>query len=200
VVDAGTFMELRPGLGQSIVTGLARVDGWSVGVIAFDGAHDAGRLDSHGAEKIVRLLTLCDGFDLPVVSFIDSAGIATASAPEQERLMPRVVRVAQAVALSSCPTMTVVTGAMHGQLFASAHRSGWARAGIFAWPTSRLAGSERPTTAVLEGVYEAAGVLGIDEIVEPARTREVLAAQLGRLAHRHPTPLSERVLRYWSTC
>jgi acetyl-CoA carboxylase carboxyltransferase component len=48
--------------------------------------------------------------------------------------------------------------------------------------------------------YDAAGVLGLDEVIDPASTRQVLADDLGHMATRQPPPLERRPLSYWSTC
>ena len=77
---------------------------------------------------------LCDSFNLPVVSLVDSAGLARDDEPDQERLLPRFMRLRQAVHLASCPRMLVVTGRADGLPFASLAASGWATDGAYAWP------------------------------------------------------------------
>jgi len=76
VVDRGSFFELAPLYGRSQVTGLARVDGRPVGVIANDPVHDGGGMTAQGARKIRRFVEMCDLFHLPVVSFVDEPGFA----------------------------------------------------------------------------------------------------------------------------
>jgi len=200
IVDAGSWFELRPRLGLGLRTGFARIDGWSVGVIASDPRADGGRIDTAACEKAARLLMLCDSFDVPVVSLVDSAGLARDDEPDQERLLPRFVRLRQALQLASCPRLLVVTGRADGLPFASVASSGWATDGAYAWPGS-TAGAEGSSDAGRgRDIEEAAGVYGYDEVIAPSATRDVLVADLARLAHRQVPPLDERLLASWSTC
>lgn len=202
VVDAGSLFELRPGLGTGTVTALARVDGWPVGLIATDRAIDDGRISTDGCEKIVRLLTLCDAFDLPVISVVDSAGFARDDTEREARILMRASRVRQALALASCPRVLLHVGDASGLAFASAQRSGWGSHGAFAWPTA-TAGSGQvhdPLAAGSTGVAQAAGVLGVDEVINPSDSRTLLVQHLARLGHREVPEPNARRLRIWSTC
>ena len=209
VMDPGSVFELRPGMGRSLVTAFARIDGWPVGVIASDPAADDGRIDAAGCEKAARLLMLCDSFDLPVITFIDSPGFAP-SRGDDERLLFRWTRLSQAIALAGCPKLAVVVGRAQGPAFASLQHSGWADAGAYAWPGARMGVDAEPvgggsTTGSTTGtgsqaIEESAGVLGVDEIIDPASTRAVLADDLARLAHREVRPPAARLLSHWSSC
>ena len=198
VVDGGSWFELRPRSGRSLRTALARIDGWPVGMIVSDPATDGGLIDAHGCEKATRLLVLCDSFDLPVVSLIDSGGLAPDDAGRQERVLYRFTKLRQAVALAGCPRLLVVTGRAFGLAFASAQHSGWATDGAYAWPAASLGLADG--TGARRSAYEAAGVLGLDEVIEPDSTRAVLARLLARLAHRRVPDPSQRRLSYWSSC
>jgi methylmalonyl-CoA decarboxylase subunit alpha len=201
IVDPGTWFELRPRLGLGVRTGFARIDGWSVGVVASDPHADDGRIDTGACEKVARLLMLCDSFNVPVVSLIDSAGLAAEDGPDQERLLPRFVRMRQALTLASCPRLLVITGRADGLAFASAAHSGWAADGAYAWPGA-TSGAAAPDEdgAPSRRIEEAAGVYGLDELIAPAATRDVLVADLARLAHRRVPPPDERPLAGWSSC
>jgi acetyl-CoA carboxylase carboxyltransferase component len=74
VVDRDSLFELRAGYGRSQVTGLARVDGRSVGVLANDCTHEGGAMTAEGAQKVRRFVEMCDLFHLPIVSFVDEPG------------------------------------------------------------------------------------------------------------------------------
>jgi acetyl-CoA carboxylase carboxyltransferase component len=76
VLDRGSFLELGAGHGRSQVTGLARIAGQPVGVIANDCVHDGGSMTAPGARKVRRFLETCDTFGLPIVSFVDEPGFA----------------------------------------------------------------------------------------------------------------------------
>ncbi len=201
IVDRDSWFELRPRLGLGLRTGFARIDGWSVGILASDPSSDDGRIDTGACEKAARLLMLCDSFDLPVVSIVDSAGLAADDAPDQERLLPRFVRLRQALALAGCPRILVVAGRADGLPFASAAHSGWATDGAYGWPGA-TSGTAPPDddSGPSRRIDDAAGVLGLDELIAPSATRDVLVADLARLSHRRIRTLDERLLASWSSC
>jgi len=81
VVDRDSLFELQPFYGQSLVTSLARIDGYPVGVLANNPNHVGGAMDGPASDKLTRFADLCDTFHLPVVSFEDEpAGRATPEA------------------------------------------------------------------------------------------------------------------------
>jgi acetyl-CoA carboxylase carboxyltransferase component len=83
VVDRDSFFELTALFGRSQITGLARLAGHPVGVVANDGHHQGGCMTAQGARKIRRFAETCDAFSLPVVSFVDEPGFWIG--PEAER-------------------------------------------------------------------------------------------------------------------
>jgi acetyl-CoA carboxylase carboxyltransferase component len=83
VVDRDSFFELAAGYGRTQVTGLARVKGHPVGVIANDCMVYGGGMSADGARKIRRFVELCDAFNLPVVSFVDEPGFQIGAEAER---------------------------------------------------------------------------------------------------------------------
>ncbi|MGE4606098.1 MAG: carboxyl transferase domain-containing protein [Myxococcota bacterium] len=83
VVDTESFFEIAPSYGRSQITGLARVDGHSVGILANDCYRDGGAMTADGAQKVRRFFELCDSFHLPILSFVDEPGFAIGSAAEK---------------------------------------------------------------------------------------------------------------------
>ncbi len=75
-----------PLYGPSLVTALARLDGYPVAVLANDPAHAGGALTAAGSEKMMRFVDLADTFHLPVVNFVDQPGFS--SAPRRKRKAP----------------------------------------------------------------------------------------------------------------
>jgi acetyl-CoA carboxylase carboxyltransferase component len=74
VVDQGSFFPLGEGYGKSLVIGLARINGQSVGITANDCRFVAGAMTMEAAQKMRRIIELCDTFHLPLVNFVDEPG------------------------------------------------------------------------------------------------------------------------------
>jgi len=83
VVDAGSLFEIAPYYGRSQITGLARVDGHSVGILANDCYREGGSMTAEGAQKVRRFFELCDSFHIPILSFVDEPVFAIGSAAEK---------------------------------------------------------------------------------------------------------------------
>lgn len=141
LVDTSSFIELRGGFGIGIITGVARVEGRSVGVMANDCRHLSGAIDSDAADKAARFMQLCDSFGLPIVSLCDTPGFMVG--PEAERTAPvrhgsRMFLVAGRL---SVPVLTVVIRKAYG-LGAQAMAGGSLQANAFtvSWPTGEFGG------------------------------------------------------------
>ncbi len=83
IVDRGSFFERAPGFGRSQITGLARIAGQPVGVLANDCFHGGGSMTADGAQKVRRFFELCDSFGLPIVSFVDEPGFMIGAEAER---------------------------------------------------------------------------------------------------------------------
>jgi len=92
VVDNGDFFEMRRYWGGSLITGFARLDGYSVGVIGNDPLVIAGAMDGDAADKYAHFVDLCDNFNLPIVMFVDMPGFMLGSWAERKATMRRGVR------------------------------------------------------------------------------------------------------------
>lgn len=114
VVDGRSFFEIGALWGRSQITGLARVNGHAVGVIANDCHHDGGSMTRDGAEKIRRFVDLCDLFHLPIVSFVDEPGFAIGTKAEQDGTIRAGMRAMFAVLQSTVPWFACVVRRSYG--------------------------------------------------------------------------------------
>ncbi|NJR79016.1 acetyl-CoA carboxylase family protein [Sphingomonas corticis] len=179
LVDADSFVELRGGFAPGMVTGLARVDGRAIGLLANDCRHLSGAIDSDGADKAARFLQLCDAFGVPVVSLIDTPGFMVG--PDAERTAPvrHGSRMFLVAAQLSVPIFAVVIRKAYG-LGAQAMAGGSLQTSAFtvAWPTGEFGGMG------LEGAVRLGYRRELDAIVDPvareARYRELVAASYDR--------------------
>ncbi|WP_454717819.1 carboxyl transferase domain-containing protein [Caulobacter segnis] len=141
LVDEGSFLELRGGFAAGMVTGLIRIEGRPMGLIANDPRHLGGAIDCEGAEKAARFLQLADAFALPVLSLCDTPGFMVGPDSEDAAAVRRVSRQFIAGAKLRSPLFTVVTRKGYG-LGAQAMAGGsfHAPAFIAAWPTGEFGG------------------------------------------------------------
>lgn len=114
IVDERSFFEIGPGWGRSQITGLARIDGHSVGVLANDCYHEGGSMTADGAAKIRRFVEMCDLFHLPIVSFVDEPGFAIGSAAEQAGTIRAGMNVMFAILQSTVPWFACVVRRSYG--------------------------------------------------------------------------------------
>ncbi|MEW6240521.1 MAG: acyl-CoA carboxylase subunit beta, partial [Chloroflexota bacterium] len=82
IVDAGTFLEIQPDWARNAIVGLARIGGHSVGIVGQEPAIMAGVIDIDAADKMTRFVRMCDCFNIPLVTFVDSPGFLPGIAQE----------------------------------------------------------------------------------------------------------------------
>jgi len=114
VLDHDSFFEIAPKYGPSLVAGLARLDGYPVGVMANDPMHVGGAVTAAGAEKMTKMVDLCDTFHLPVVNFVDNPGFLIGTQAEKDGTIRRGVRALQAIYQASVPWVTVIVRRVFG--------------------------------------------------------------------------------------
>lgn len=221
LVDPDSAFEIRPGMGRGLWTGFARIDGWSVAILASNPLFNAGTLDPATCEKGVRLLVLADSFNIPVICLQDVPGFLVGRQVEHNRLLYRAIRFFEALMLCSAPKLTVVVRKAFGLAWQALGGLPGFTHGIYAWPGAeigfmdpavgvnvlygdRLSAEEKARRALeiadVTSPYGAAGVMNIDEVIDPATTRQVLARDLGLLANRPVPSFDDRPLARWPTC
>lgn len=139
--DVGSFVELRGGYAKGMITGLARIDGRAVGLIANDCRYLSGAIDAEGADKAARFFQLCDAFGVPIVSLCDTPGFMVGPDAEKTAPIRRGSRMFIVGAALSVPVFTVVLRKAYG-LGAQGMAGGSLHAGPFtvAWPTGEFGG------------------------------------------------------------
>ena len=177
VVDNGEFFEMRRHWAGAIITGFARLDGYSVGVMASDPLKLAGAMDGWAAEKYTHFVDLCDAFNLPVVIFLDMPGFMLGSHAERKATMRRGVRALIASAEANVPKVEFNVRKAYGVAADAVHSLGQPN-GLnlrFGWPAGEWGGIP------IEGGVAAAYRREIESAPDPDAHREMIENRLLRL-------------------
>jgi acetyl-CoA carboxylase carboxyltransferase component len=216
--DTGSVLELRRDFALGMVTALARVEGHPVGGLANNPGHLAGAIDSDAADKAARFLQLCDAFDIPVVTLVDTPGMMVGPEVEKTALVRHCSRLFVTAANITVPLVSVVTRKCYG-LGAQAMVGGSTKApdACIAWPTGEFGpmglegavrlGFRKELEAIedpdereasfqerVDRMYEhgkalnTASYFEIDDVIDPAETRRWISAIL-----KSSPPVPQRV-------
>ncbi|MGY1787069.1 carboxyl transferase domain-containing protein [Geodermatophilus sp. SYSU D00698] len=211
LADDGSVLELRPSFGRGVVTALARLDGRPVGFVANDPRHLGGAIDGESADKAAAFLRLCSSAGLPVVSLVDTPGFMVGPESERTGTVRRFGGLYVAGAQLRVPLLAVVLRKAYG-LGAMAMLGGDLQVPLLtlAWPTGEFGpmslegavrlGYRRELAALPPGDRDArfaelvaasyaqgkalnvASAFEVDDVVDPADTRDVLVRALAGLA------------------
>ncbi len=135
VVDEGSFFEIAPLYGRARMTGLARVDGYPVGVMINNPKHLGGATDAAAGSKALRLFQLCDTFHLPLVDFADEPGLLVGLQSEKDGIERAGARLVCATVMCRQPWITFAIRRLFGVGGQTHHRpTGMFRR--YAWPSA----------------------------------------------------------------
>ena len=191
----------------------------TVGVIASQPKFFAGSLDPRACEKAVKLLCLTDAYDIPVLFFQDVPGFFVGKQVEHDGMLKHAIRLQTALALHEAPKLTTVLRKAYGLAYFSLGGNDSGVDTVYAWPSAEISfmdplvaanvvagGDDTAREAAMDYMsadidpYGAAGLMKVDEIIDPADTRPTLSRALNRLSNRPPADGSTRPLAAWPTC
>jgi len=216
VVDRGTFLEFQPTFARNAIIGLARIGGHSVGIVSQEPSTMAGVIDIDAADKITRFVRMCDCFNLPLVTFVDSPGFLPGVAQEHRGIIRHGAKVLYAYSEATVPKISVITRKAYGGAYVVMSSKYLGTDVNYAWPSAEIAvmGAEgavnilfRKEIAAAEdstaerarraeeyrrnfnNPYHAASAGYVDDIIEPRETRVKLIASLTALQDKYsPAP------------
>lgn len=199
VVDKGSWFEIGKAWGRSLVTGLARLDGWPVLVLAGDPYHYGGAWTADACRKAIRAVDLAQTFHLPVVHFVDIPGFLIGKEAEESGVMRYGTQALAAVRHSTVPWCAIMVRKAFG-MAGLAQRNGSDTFLRYAWPSAQW--GSLPIAGGVEAAYRAqieassdpaamraeiearlealqsplrtAEAFGVEEIIDPRKTRELL--------------------------
>jgi acetyl-CoA carboxylase carboxyltransferase component len=209
LVDGGALLEVSERWARNMVTGFARIDGRPVGVIANQPWHLGGVIDSDASQKAAKFVRICNSFGLPLVVLVDTPGFLPGTKQEGLGVIRHGAKLLHAFAEAVVPKVTVVLRKAYGGAYITMNSKDLGADLALAWPDAEI-GIMAPKQAVgivhrreieaagdpeaerdrLAAEYaddhlsaEVAARGGyVDELVEPADTRQRLAGALAALS------------------
>lgn len=213
LMDEGRVIALYKGYGSAVKCALGRLGGRTVGMIATDHTKDGGRLTAADCRKAARFIRLCDCYQLPVISLVNTDGMAVPAISGQGDLLRAAADLVYAYAETTAPKAAVFTGRAVGTAYVALGGKRLADMS-YAWPTAVIA-PLTPEAAVqtlmgeklsagesreaLEEQYAQdngamamarAGI--VDDVIEPRETRKYLIAALEVLSSKHDVNLPKK--------
>ncbi len=175
LVDKDSFFELSPLYGRARVTGLARFNGYPVGIMANNPRHFGGTTDVAAGNKVIKLIQLCDTFHLPLISLADEPGFMVGLQSEKQGIERAGAKLVSYVCRSRMPWLTFVVGRLFGVAGQCHHRpSGMFRR--YAWPSASWGSMH------ISGGASAAYRSEIESAPNPEAKRQEIEARLNALA------------------
>jgi len=216
VVDRDSFLEIQPEFARNAVVGLARLGGHSLGIVAQEPSVMAGVIEIDAADKITRFVRMCDCFNLPLVTFVDSPGFLPGVDQEHRGIIRHGAKVLYAYSEATVPKISVITRKAYGGAYVVMSSKYLGTDVNFAWPSAEIAvmGAEGAANILFRdqieaaadpaaeqarlaeeyrqrfnNPYHAASAGYVDDIIEPRETRPKLIASLAALRDKYaPSP------------
>lgn len=199
------YFELFPLFATNIITCFARLDGWSVGIIANQPNSKAGSLDIDASDKASRFIRFCDAFNIPVVNLVDVPGYLPGTTQEWGGIIRHGAKMLYAYSEATVPKITLTIRKAYGGSYLGMCSKDLGPDAVFAWPSTELAviGAEgaapiifrrelekaaEPEKLLQEKIkeyreefanpYRGAEHLHVDAVIDPAETRPRLIGAL----------------------
>ena len=170
LLDPDSFFELHARWAPNIATGLGRLAGRTVGVIANNPLRLGGCLDSPSAEKAARFVRTCDAFGIPLIVLVDVPGYLPGVGQEWDGVVRRGAKLLHAFGESVVPRVTLVTRKAYGGAYIAMNSRSLGAHTVWAWPGAEVA---------VMGAMAAVGILHRKKLAAaPPGEREALHAQL----------------------
>jgi methylmalonyl-CoA decarboxylase subunit alpha len=150
LVDAESFFERMPLFAPEVITGLARLDGRPVGIVANNPAQKGGVLFVDSADKAARFVWLCDAFNVPLVFLADVPGFMIGTEVERQGIIRHGAKMVTAVSEATVPKLSVIVRKAYGAGLYAMSGPAFEPEATIALPTARIAvmGPEAAVNAV----------------------------------------------------
>jgi propionyl-CoA carboxylase beta chain len=219
VVDQNSFVEIQPTWARNSIIGLGRIGGHSVGIVAQEPSVMAGIIDIDASDKMARFVRMCDCFNIPLVTFVDSPGFLPGVGQEHAGIIRHGAKILYAYSEATVPKVTVITRKAYGGAYVVMSSKYLGTDVTYAWPSAEIAvmGAEgavnilfrkqissaaEPTAErqrlvddyrrQFNNPYFAARAGYVDDIIEPCETRPKIIASLGALRDKFSSAPSRK--------
>jgi acetyl-CoA carboxylase carboxyltransferase component len=185
LIDADSLFEIKPLFAAELITGLARIDGRPVGIVANNSAVRGGVLFVDSADKAARFIWLCDAFNLPLLYLADVPGFMIGSEVERQGIIRHGAKMITAVAEATVPQLSVVVRKAYGAGLYAMAGPGFMPDACIALPTAKIAvmGPQAAVNAVYAGkIAEIADPVERADFVDRMRAEYEQDVDLLRLA------------------
>jgi acetyl-CoA carboxylase carboxyltransferase component len=205
------YFELFPAFAKNIITCFARLNGWTVGVVANQPYFKAGCLDIDSCDKASRFIRFCDAFNIPIISLTDVPGYLPGTDQEWGGIIRHGAKTLYAYCEATVPKISLAIRKTYGGAYEGTGGKETGTDFVFCWPSAELAvmGPEGAVPIIFRkelefaehreatlqqkieeyrnkfaNPYRAAADLHIDDVIDPAETRPSLIKALGMLLEK----------------
>lgn len=211
ITDDGLFLEIQAQYATNIVIGLARLGGYTIGIVANQPRQLAGCLDIDAADKAARFVRFCDAFNIPLLTLVDTPGYLPGVGQEKGGIIRHGAKLLYAFAEAVVPKVTLVLRKAYGGAYLAMCSRSLGADHVLAWPTAEIAvmGPEGAANIIFRqeisqasdppearkqkiaeyrekfaNPYIAAGLGLVDAVIDPALTRQHLVRVLPTLLNK----------------
>jgi acetyl-CoA carboxylase carboxyltransferase component len=213
LVDDRKFFPIKPRWARNLITGLARIDGYPIGIVANNSMVLGGILDINASDKAARFINLCDAFSIPLLFLQDVPGFMVGTKVEQAGIIRHGAKMLYAVSTATVPKFTVVIRKGYGAGYYVMNGRAYEPDLLVAWPGAEigvmgpegmvsiaarklLQSAESPEAAAAMkkdmsdalrqhiSIYRTAAMAMVDDVVDPRDTRRLLARALKRTENK----------------
>ncbi|MDH3754742.1 MAG: acetyl-CoA carboxylase carboxyltransferase subunit [Acidimicrobiia bacterium] len=206
LVDAGSWFEVQPRFGETLITGLARIGGDPVAIVANQPNVRAGSIDSDAADKGATFVSMADGFHLPLLFLTDNPGVLAGTAAERSGILRHAARLFAAQSRATTTKVQVTFRKAYGfgssamamnpfdsqtlnLAFPGVTFGAMPAAGADAATNADAVGQASLRAAELASGYRSAAGFSIDDLIDPRQLRQALRVALRTSAARRRDPV-----------
>jgi acetyl-CoA carboxylase carboxyltransferase component len=221
IVDEGSLFVLKDRFGRAAVTGLARLNGQSVGIVASNPMFKGGAMDPEACRKVTSFLVLCDSFNIPLVFLVDTPGFLVGIEGERKSAPAHIMNMIHALQLCSVTKLSVILRKSYGQAYLNMG-GGRNSDEVAAWTSADVSFMDpqigvsvihnlkrdddherfdrlRSELARDTSAYALAAAFGVQSVIAPQQTRAWLIQGLDTHRRERNGGIGQHEMRAWPT-